>query len=380
MTSKPEITPAASVLLNQIVKEMENKGEKICKLHIGEPEIPTHANIKDALYDAVDSDITKYGNTSGLFDLRKKIVESLRLCKFDETQVQICQGAIGALNNIFSSVILPGDEVLCLSPFWPTVESQINKCNGTVKHVDLYDFTVKLDLFERHITPKTTAIYLNNPNNPTGYKLTPAELGRLLSIAQKHDLYLVSDEVYSSFYPSNDKSLLECFKYYKFIYVNSFSKTYAMTGWRLGYCIASDNIIRKINALSSINVTNVPEFVQIAGMKALTDTCVEKYMSTYSKKLEKRIIQINKLLDDNNIEYYRGNYGFYRFIKIPAKISDTEFCKRLLTERGVCVVPGSSYGPSGTGYIRVSVCANEADLMTGIQSIISFISELRRYG
>jgi len=372
------IIPTAAVALADRARSMELMGKQILKLQTGDPDFNTHDCIKLALERAIKKNQTHYSFSQGLPELRKIISQELN-CRgeflVNEKQVIITHGAVQGFESIIAALIDYEDEAIILEPNWPTIDSLVKMMGGVPVKIDFLNNSENLiSKLESAYTTKTKLITFNFPNNPTGLLLQRDELFAICNWAKSKNIYIVADEVYGFLQFSNQIiSTIELLgSYEKYIYVDSFSKKYAMTGWRIGYVVSSNITVEKIAKASQITITNVAPFIQIAAIEALSNPESKKYSNwmrnQYQERCELLIMECKNL----GLEFIKPEGAFYLFIKLPQHVCDIIFCEQLLNEYNICVVPGSAFGKAGQGYLRISY-ANATEIVLKALGIISTV-------
>ncbi len=320
-------------------------------LTLGEPDFDTPKPICAAAALALSNGYTHYAPNQGLPELREKIAqqETLRGNPCDSENILITAGATGAIFTAMMGVLTPGDEVIVPMPAFPLYESIATIAGAKVVPLVTRDFQITKADLDRVITDKTRIIVLNSPNNPTGSVLTEASLAAVKNAVLGKDIYIVWDCVYQplskeilpdlSTDPELKNRLLLC---------QSFSKPYAMTGWRIGYLAAPKDMMQKFLLLHAAEVASIPTFLQIACLTAL-DTDISKMQDTYAERREYAC----RRLQEMGLSFPEPKGAFYLFPCISGfGISDDEFCRQLITQAGVATVPGSCFG--APGYLRLS--------------------------
>ena len=364
-------------------KELEGKGVDVIHLEIGEPDFDTPRSIREAAINALNQGYTHYGPAAGLPELREKIAEhvsSTRGIQVDSDRVVISPGAKPIMNFTLTALIEEGDEVIYPNPGFPIYESMINFVGGTPVPMQLYeerDFLPDLDELERLVSPKTRLIIINSPHNPTGSVLDRPALEAIADIAIERDLIVLTDEIYrdilyegSYFSIASLPGMAE-----RSIILDGFSKTYAMTGWRLGYGVLPKELVPHFSRLMVNSVSCTASFVQRAGLAALdgrleeTDHMIEEFR-------RRRDSSVRALNDIEGISCLKPKGAFYLFPNIKGTgLSSREFTDRLLYEAGVAVLHGDSFGSYGEGYVRISIASSMENLNRAIQRIEEFLSK-----
>ena len=377
------IRPSGTMVMAEKAREMELKGRKVYRLDIGEPNFDTPAHIKEAAVKAIREGFTHYTSSRGILELREAISEDLETRGIDadpKDEILVTPGAKHAIYCACLSTLDPGDEVLVLSPTWPTHFQCIEIAEARAIEVPCgEDYSLNEEELKARITGKTRMILMGSPNNPTGGVLNEEEVKAIVDIADDHDLLILSDEiydrlVYGDFKPLSPASLEDGRD--RTIVVNGFSKTYAMTGWRLGYAYANGEIIEAMARIQQSTTTCPVSFVQKAGVAALRgpQDQVEKMVEEYDRR--RRFI-FEKLSEIEEIRCVMPQGAFYIFPDISSlNMSSSEFCLRLLEEAGVSTTPGSIFGECGEGYVRVSYASDIQIISEGIKRIKEFIKSI----
>jgi aspartate aminotransferase len=386
---KGSITMEVTALANQLKSE----GKKVISMSAGEPDYDTPEFIKDAAKQALDNGYTKYTAASGLPELKKIISERIkneRGLDYLPSQIVVSCGAKHSLYNAMAALINPGDEVIVPSPYWVSYPDQIKMLGGipvVVKTEDTHHFKMTAQQLASAITPKTKLCILNSPSNPTGVIYTPEELSALADVIVKHDLLVISDEIYAKLvYEGQHVSIASFGKEIKerTIFVDGLSKAYSMTGWRVGYLAAPQSIATTISHLQSHSTSNPTTISQYASIAALQgdDSDVATMVASFDSR---RKIMVDGLNNIEGISCITPQGAFYAFPNISKLIgqktqagevitSDVEFCKLLLKERLVACVPGSGFGADG--YIRLSYATSEEAIQEAMNRIGQFVGSL----
>ena len=345
------------------------------KLTIGEPDAATPEAVKLAAKAALDADRTHYAPNQGNADLRAAIAaaETARGNPVKAEQVLITQGATQALFTALLGILNPGEEVIVPTPAFPLYESIITVAGGRMVPMDLTktDFQITPELLAAHMTPNTKAIVLNSPNNPTGTVLNEASLAAVKQAVLGKPVFLICDNVYQLLSDGScpDLTLDEELKD-QTILCQSFSKPWAMTGWRIGYLTCPEYVMDRFLLLSAAEIASVPTFVQDSALEAL-NTDVTQLRQCYSR----RRAYMTGRLTQMGLTYPKPEGAFYVFPDISRfGLSSEEFCTRMIREAGLAAVPGSCFGAEG--YIRLSCCNSDEELEEGLNRLESFIQQL----
>jgi len=349
-------------------KKLEKEGKKIIHMEVGEPDFLPPESVRSALSEVYSKGYTKYGDSKGMSDFREALAKYVTE-KFDtKVSVQNIMVSPGARFSVFlaiSSLLNPGNEIIVIEPAWPAYRD--NALNSGVKvrtiHTTLENkWEPKIEDIKNTINENTRMLVLNYPNNPTG-KILPVELqDQVMELAIKNNLYVLSDEIYSAYTNTPWKSILT-YRYNKSIVTQSFSKSHAMTGFRIGYAISSPEIVEKMSKLQALALTNVSEPIQYVAMKAL-----EADTTGNTRTIKNRLESILKKAKTMQLDFVEPDGAMYLFAKVRQENFDSiDFTNRLL-DMGVAIAPGEGFG-NYQGFIRISACQPEDTLNQGMQII-----------
>lgn len=312
------ITPSATLAVKRAAEELQRRGVDVIDLGPGEPDFPTPEHIKEAARQALARNLTKYTADSGIIELREAIAHRYNQnYKTDYTaeNVLVTSGAKQALYHIAEALFEPGDEVLLPAPYWVSYPEQIKLMGATPVLVQTHareGFRLRAEAVAAQITQRTKAMILNSPNNPSGATIERSELKKIVELAVQHKLWLIYDECYERFlYEGVHASAVE-FDPERVITVNSVSKTYAMTGWRLGWTVAPKELIQAMAKLQSHSTSHPTSISQYAALAALTgdQSCVSAMLSEYRRRRE---VVLGELAQIKNLEYTPPQGAFYFF-------------------------------------------------------------------
>ena len=361
-----------------------NTMTNVISMGIGEPDMTTPQLICKACEEALAKGLTHYTPNAGSPMLRRAIAEKsyLREVHYDPMrEIIVTNGGMGALSQLFLVILEEGDEVLIQDPQWLNHTAQVSYCGGTAIYVptDLeHQFEMQPEDIEARITSKTKAILINSPNNPTGNVISPAALEKVAKIAKEHDLLVVSDEVYNTLLygdrPYLSIAALDGMKE-RTVVVNSFSKSYAMTGWRIGFATGPEEIVDRMTKCQENFNSCANSIGQYAAAIALEhpDLCHE-LRDVFAKRRE---ILLKGLADIPGMRCNNPTGAFYVFADIRGfGLSSKEFCNKLLSDARVVCIPGSAFGNCGEGFIRIAYTCNENDLSEGIRRLKEFCAAL----
>lgn len=345
------------------VQQLERSGKRILHFEIGEPDFDTPPHITQAAIESLHRNETHYTSSMGTFELREAICQTTKKSRnidIDISQVLVTPGANSIIYFAIRCLVNPGEEVIIPDPGFPTYLSALNACGAIPVAVPLKEencFRMQPQDLEKKIGKNTRLIILNSPNNPTGGVNTADEIRSIAEIAKKHDIYLISDEIYARMIFNEDHRFLSpayldsCNE--RTIILNGFSKAFAMTGWRLGAAIGPTEVISKMGLLLQTIVSCVPQFVQRAGIAAINGNQepVKDMMREYKRR---RDILVEGLNSIPNISCLLPEGAIYLFANIKKTgLTSQDFCDTMLEEAGVALLPGSNFGQFGEGYVRM---------------------------
>ena len=364
------LKPSATVEMTERVRAARVSGRQIIPLSSGDPNIETDARIIAAAERAMRAGDTHYGPAQGLLALREAIVgrEALRSgVRYDPADIIVTPGGKFALLTALMGVVESGDEVLVPEPGWVSYGPCVRLCGGIPVALPMLD-TIDEELLERRVSPRTKALILNSPVNPTGRVFSAEEVARVVGFAERHDLWIVFDQVYSDLlhegrFPAahSAPSAKE-----RVLVVDSLSKTFGMTGWRLGYLALPKGIAKPILKFIQHSIYCVPGFIQSAAVEALSlyDELVPGYRRMFRHRLD---LAAERLSAVDGIACRRPDATFYLFPSVAA--DDVEVAGRWLETINVATLPGSFFGPAGAGHLRLSLTCSETDLDEALDRI-----------
>lgn len=373
------------------IREMFNiasQMDDVVSFILGEPDFDTPQNISEAAINALNKGYTHYTHNAGIIELREAISEKLlkeNNIKADaNTEIIVGAGATEILSMVFRSLINRGDEILIQDPIWPTCISQIEIYDGVVVPIALSEedgFRLDPKSVKKYITSKTKLILINTPQNPTGAVIPKDTLIELANIAKDNDLYIIADEVYQKLvYDNNEHFSIASLDEFKdrTITIDSFSKTYAMTGWRVGYAVANSELISKMTKLHEFYSSCVNTPAQYGAIEALTSSKskeeFQKMFDEYKVRRDTVVEHINKI---DGLNYFPPDGAFYAFINIKKfGLSSNDFAMRLLKEHKVVVAPGFGFGENGEGFIRLSYATSVENIIKGCERIKNFVNSI----
>ena len=349
------------------MKAMERKkqGLPVYNLGIGEPDLGMPEHVKEAAKQAIDENFSHYTAVGGMPTLKEALAQKFErdqgIC-YTHQEITTANGAKQILFNLFQVLLEEGDEVLVPDPAWLTYETQIAWAGGRAVFVPTYaeeNFQLKAAQIEAKMTPRTKALILNSPTNPTGAVITGEELKKIAQLAEKHHLLIISDDVYEFFYydavPGHILKIAPHLRE-QVVLVNAISKTYAMTGWRLGYAAGPKEIIQAMELLQGQSASNPCSISQRAALVALTgpQNAVTEMRTIFARRRQ----LLNENLTSYKAHFVPAQGAFYTMIDVRPLLksggNDTEFCERMLQEKGLVFVPGSAFGKQSEGWVRLS--------------------------
>ncbi len=378
-------TESAFKVLAQ-AQALEAKGMSVVHLEIGEPDFITPLNIRDAAYKAMNNGYTHYSNSQGIIPLRKEIAKGMGEkvgASIDPDRIIVTPGAKPIMFYAIIALLEEGDEAIYPDPGFPIYESMITFTGAKAVPAPLreeLEFRLDVGELESLITPRTRLIILNSPQNPTGSMLSESDIRRIAELAKKHDIIIFSDEVYDQIVyegaPFSIASLPGMLD--RTILLNGFSKTYAMTGWRLGYAVMPKELVEPVNKLIVNSVSCTPTFIQYAGIEALTgpQDSIPVMVEEFRKR---RDLIVNGLNEIKGISCVMPKGAFYVFpnIKKLGMTSDQAF-NYFLNKAGVATLSGTGFGKYGEGYLRLSYATSQDNLKKALERMDKAVASLGR--
>ncbi len=366
------IAPSKTLEVDSLAKKLISEGKDVVNLTAGEPDFQTPRPIVEEAIEALNKGFTKYTDSNGILPLREAISTYLKEKKkvqFTPDEIVVSNGGKQALFNAFASILDEGDEAILFAPYWVSYPAQITMVRArpvVVKTSFERQFVPTADELLSVITPKTKLIVVNSPNNPSGGIYNYETMKAIADIANEKRIYVISDEVYDDLvYEGNHVSMYGLVNDDLLVYANAFSKSHAMTGWRVGYVATKNRDIKKrISKIQSHLSSNINTIAQYAAIKACeTDN---SYMIEEFKKRRKFVVEKAR---EYGFSFVEPNGAFYLFFKV--KGNDEEFCKRLLSEKLVATVPGSAFDMPG--FVRMSFATSIETLDKGLKRIKEFM-------
>lgn len=388
------ISPSITLSITAKANELKALGVDVVSFGAGEPDFNTPQNIINAAIKAMQDGKTKYTPAGGILELKKTICKKFKEdngLDYTTDQITISTGAKQCLANVFMAILNPGDEILIPIPYWVSYPELVKLADGVPVFVETlkennYKYTIE-DL-EKAVSDKTKAILINSPNNPTGTIYNREELIEIAEFAKKHDLLIISDEIYEKLIYDGEKHIsiasLSQDAFERTVVINGVSKTYAMTGWRLGYMAASKEITKLMTSIQSHMTSNVNTIAQYAAIEALNGPIED--LNTMVKEFERRRnFMVDRLSKIDGVSIIKPSGAFYIMVNISSYFNTTfkgeeiknslDFSRVLLDEEKVAVIPGAGFGLDE--YIRLSYATSMDIIETGIDRIAMFINKIK---
>ena len=366
--------------------DLANQMEGVISLGVGEPDFDTPWKIREAAIYSIEQGKTFYTANQGLVELRKEICRyqkrrfGLDYCYDKECIVTV--GGSEAIDLAFRAIINPGDEVILLQPSYVAYTPGVALAGGKVvniEHKQDHEFKLTPELLEAAITPKTKAILLNYPSNPTGGFMTREDYEKIVSIIKKHEIIVITDEIYAELSYEQKFCSIAAFDEIKdqVILVSGYSKAYAMTGWRLGYVLANEVLTKAMNKIHQYVIMSAPTGAQYGAIEAMRhcDNEIEEMRKAYMLRRN----YIVKAFNDLGLHTFTPQGAFYVFPCINSTgMTSDQFCEELLKDQLVACVPGTAFGEAGEGFIRVSYAYSIEQIKEATSRIKKFLDKLKK--
>jgi len=382
------INPSLTLSITARAKEMKKQGLDVISFGAGEPDFDTMINIKEAAKKAIDIGFTKYTATSGILELKEAIAAKFRRdnwLDYETGDIIVSTGAKQSLFNMIMTLIDPGDEILIPVPYWVSYEEMVKIAEGKCVFVKP-EKNLKIDpiKLEKYITSKTKMLLINSPSNPSGVIYTEKELKQIAAICVKHNIYVLSDEVYEKLIYDGKKhvsiaSINDKIKELTIV-VNGVSKSYAMTGWRIGYAAGAEEIIKAATRLQDHTTSNPCSIAQKAALEALNgpQDHIKKMTKEYTRR---RNYMVEKLNSIRGVSAPKPDGAFYVFANISELFNNQikgsmDFCKKLLDESHVAAIPGIAFGDDQS--IRFSYATGLENIKRGLDRFQKFCDLLNK--
>lgn len=379
-------------LINNRVKNLEISGirkfshlvseiDDLISFTIGQPDFPTPTHVKQAGISAIEHNFTSYTHNAGAIELRRAASEFVKkkyhLYYLPESEVIVTIGASEAIDITFRTILTEGAEVILPGPIYPGYEPVVRMMGAVPIYVDIRpnQFRFTIEMIKPYITEKTRCIVLPYPSNPTGVSLTEAELREIAEFLEDKDIFVLADEIYSEITFDRPHHSIAAFLKDKTIVINGVSKSHSMTGWRIGFLFAPENITKHILKVHQYNVSCANSIAQKAAFEALTTGIDDA--SAMKKEYASRREYVYGRLQAMGLDVVKPEGAFYFFVKIPRcfPVDSFEFATRLAHEAKVAVVPGSAFSAYGEGYFRLSFACSINTLEEGLNRMEDFLKQ-----
>ena len=389
-----KISPSITLAITAKFKKMKADGVDAIGFGAGEPDFNTPENIQEVAIKAIRSGLTRYTAASGITELKKAIVNKFQNdngLTYKESQIVISTGAKQSLANAFQAILNPGDEVIIPVPFWVSYPELVQLADGVpvfVETTEENEFKYNMEVLRNAITPNTKAILVNSPNNPTGTVYSREELQAIADLAKENDLMIISDEIYEKLLYGEDTHIsiasLSEDAYNRTIVINGVSKAYAMTGWRIGYAAASEELTKLMANIQSHTTSNPNSIAQYAAVEALEgdQRAVEAMIVEFKKRRDFMVDRINKIEGLSCIKPKGAFYVMINISKILGKEVDgkviegsMELADLLLEKEKVAVIPGIAFGVDK--FIRLSYATSLDNIKEGLDRIDRFVQTIK---
>ena len=383
------IGPSPTLAIDSKFKQMKQQGIPVVGFGAGEPDFETPDNIKNAAIDAINNNFTKYTPASGTLELKRAICCKIKRdtgLEYSTDQVIVCNGGKHALTNTFMTILNPGDEVIIPAPYWVSYPEMVKMADGvpvSILTTEENDFKFTMEQLEAAFTDKTRALVLNTPSNPTGMIYTKEELEAIAEFAVAHNMYIIFDEIYEKLVYEgehiNIATLNDDVRKLTII-ISGMAKTYAMTGWRIGYAVAEPEVIKAMSNMQSHATSNPNSIAQKASVEALDgDQSIIDIMKTeYIKRRDYMVERINSI---EGLSCKVPHGAFYLFMNIKGVLgkehygrmirTSSELCEDMLERALVAMVPSEGFGVDG--YVRLSYATSMEVIKTGLDRIEEYL-------
>lgn len=379
------LTPSATLAIEAKAKKLKSEGIDVISFAAGEPDSDTPGYIKDAAIEALKKGLTKYTPAQGTAELRKAIVEKLKKdnhIEYSPEEVVVSCGAKHSIYNLIQVLVEEGDEVLIPSPYWLSYPEMVSLAGGKsvfIPTTEETDFRITASLLKKFISPRSKILILNSPSNPTGTVYSEEALREISLVVKEHDLFVISDEIY-------EKLIFDGRRHFSFasvdeatkrltMTVNGHSKTYAMTGWRIGYLACEKEIAQAVASLQSHSTSNPTSFAQSGAEVALqreNPAEIEKVRALFQRK---RDLIFNEVSRTKKLSPFKPQGAFYLFVNVEKTgLRSLAFCEKLLEVKKVACVPGLAFGSDH--HVRLSFATSEENITQGVRRIREFVESL----
>lgn len=390
------ISPSLTLEINESAKEMKNKGYNVLNFGSGETDYKTPDYIKFAAISAIEDDFTKYTAVEGIKELREAVCEFLEEdigVSYSPSEIMISNGAKQSIFNALYCILNPGDEVLLPKPYWISYPELIRLATGIPVFVPTYEkdnFRLKAKNIKPFVTNKTKVLIINSPNNPTGSVYNENDLREIAELVLEHDLIVISDEIYGKFiYDKNQHISISSFGNdlkERTVVINGVSKTFSMTGWRVGFSAGPERLINAMTNFQSHSTSNPNSIAQKASLEALNNPCknsfIQEMISDFSNR---KNYLVNSLNNIKGVSCLPPDGAFYVLMKIKNFFgkkfnsetikNSVDFSKILLTNYKVATIPGVAFGADD--YVRISYSISLESIKEGVKRIADFVKKLK---
>jgi aspartate aminotransferase len=379
-----QLTPSLTLSIDSKAKAMKAEGLDVCGFGAGEPDFDTPEHIKVAAIEALNAGFTKYTPSSGIPELRQAISEKLAAdnqLSYRASQIVVSNGAKHACYNAILATCQPGDEVIIPSPYWVSYPDMVKLAGADpviVPTMERNAWKMSADDFKNAMTPRTKMLIFNSPSNPTGSVYTREEMQAIVDVAAEEDIYILSDEIYEKLVYDDVKHVsigsLSKEAYDLTITVNGFSKSYAMTGWRLGYLAAPEDVAKAVDSIQSHSTSHPASFVQRAGLAALKGD--QQPLADMREEFDmRRNYMFDRITKIPNITAVKPQGAFYVLVNISQLgLTSQNFSDRLLSKANVAVIPGAAFGDDRT--VRLSYATSIDVIKKGLDRFQDFCRTL----
>lgn len=388
------ISPSLTLAITAKAKKLKAEGVDVIGFGAGEPDFNTPKNIQDVAIEAIQGGLTRYTAASGIIELKEAIVNKFKNDNnlvYKTSQIIVSTGAKQCLANVFQAILNPGDEVIIGVPYWVSYPELVQLADGVPVYVNTKEdnsFKITVEELEKVVNEKTKAIIINSPNNPTGATYSIEELEKIASFAKEKNIFIISDEIYEKLLYGKEghvsiASLSED-AYNRTIVINGVSKAYAMTGWRIGYAAASEEIVKLMSNIQSHTTSNPSSIAQYASVEALNGPQDEVELMKIEFK-KRRDYMIDKINSIENLSCVKPEGAFYVMVNISKLLGKTidgttikdslTFSDLLLDKEKVAVIPGIAFGVDE--FIRLSYATSIENITNGLNRIENFVKAIK---
>jgi aspartate aminotransferase len=383
------IQPSATLTINALTQKLRAQGKEVISLAVGQPDFPTPEHVCAAAHEAIDQGFTKYTAVPGIDELREAAAGYFKRfygVRAGAENVVVTNGGKQSLFNLFQSLLDPGDEVLLPAPYWVSYPAMIQLAEGQTVIVPTepdQDFLVSVEKLEASRTDKTRVLLLNTPSNPTGCHYSKKALDEIAQWAVDHDIFVISDEIYDQlvYPPAEPVSLSTWWENYpeRFAVVNGLAKSFAMTGWRIGYTLGAEPLIKGMSKIQGQSTSNICSITQKAGLAALTGSWepVDMMRAAFARR---RDLALERVRSWPEVVCPAPAGAFYLFPRVDRYYThgikdSTSLCSHMLEKVGVALVPGAAFGDDRC--VRISYALDEATITLALDKIEEVLMELR---